>query len=506
MAAAVQQAVSRNDPCPCGSGRRFKDCHGSIRASLPPAAPPVRKSRYRPAGADWASLAEDNRDRLGAWMERALKEQVEQRPREAERLYRAVLEEAPHTHDALHMLGVIRLGLGDFVDAEQLIQRAMALRPEYPAIASNWALVRRTIDARDRRGVETVAEHALPLLFESLGVAARAPSSVIDGDELHIVGPEVDPDGDAGWRMRRLRDLLAPLQPQCWNAPRIATGWEGFDRHAIETPSGRRPRAGRVMLLGVEGETDWLREPIGDALVFIQRSLPSTALEQLRRIAADGARSLTLVFDSHAKARRFGLDRHVLPPPIDAAELSTLARSAAPRDPDRLRVAMVGQDGRRVVAPVAAAALVAIADAAGELCVIDPGPLRFVLGTARSVFCVPRDAPGVAAAIAGSDLYWHRPQPWWSEDSRPLFEAMLLGVPALCPRTSLYGEYIADGIDGWLYDDDAAAQALVTSLRKDRARLRSAGEAARRKALERFDPRALAAAYRGVVSEWMQSR
>nr|WP_245523571.1 SEC-C metal-binding domain-containing protein [Sutterella parvirubra] len=22
--------VGRNDPCPCGSGRKFKDCHGKL--------------------------------------------------------------------------------------------------------------------------------------------------------------------------------------------------------------------------------------------------------------------------------------------------------------------------------------------------------------------------------------------------------------------------------------------------------------------------------------------
>jgi preprotein translocase subunit SecA len=29
---AVAAAGSRNQPCPCGSGRRFKACHGSLRA------------------------------------------------------------------------------------------------------------------------------------------------------------------------------------------------------------------------------------------------------------------------------------------------------------------------------------------------------------------------------------------------------------------------------------------------------------------------------------------
>ena len=139
---AQQRSVSRNDPCPCGSGRRFKDCHGSLRdgtgvaTSLapPPAATTTRTSRYRPAGNDWIDISDDGADRLGAMMELALKHQVGQRVRDAERLYRAVLEEAPRTHDALHMLGVVRLGLGDYADAERLLRAAMALRAPYPAI------------------------------------------------------------------------------------------------------------------------------------------------------------------------------------------------------------------------------------------------------------------------------------------------------------------------------------------------------------------------------------
>src|SRR5690242_6009383 len=203
MTAAVQRAVSRNDPCPCGSGRRYKDCHGSLRAGGPAAVatPALRKSRYRPGADDWAAISEDDCDRLGAMMERALSEQLAQRVLEAERLYRAVLEEAPQTHDALHMLGVIRLGLGDLTDAEQLIKRAMALRPEYPGIASNWALVRRSIDARDNRGIEILCEHALPLLVQSLrmsgkdrAMSPKAPPAV--APDLHIVAPADDAVGD----------------------------------------------------------------------------------------------------------------------------------------------------------------------------------------------------------------------------------------------------------------------------------------------------------------------
>lgn len=513
MTSAVPRTVSRNEPCPCGSGRRFKDCHGSLRAGPQPGAAQAiaRKSRYRPGGDDWAHLADDAQDRLGALMERALAEQTAQRVREAERLYRAVLEEAPRTHDALHMLGVIRLGLGDFTDAERLIRDAMALRPEYPAIATNWSLVRRSIETRDRRGIELVCEHALPLLCESLSAAPRRaspqPARVRDAAaRLHVVGPANDVTGEETWLMRRLQDLLAPLDPECWNAPAALArppGWCALDSHRIDPPSGRRPRGGRVVLTGVASDLDaGLRDPIGEVMVFVQGGAPSTWLERLRRIAADGARSVTLVFDSHARARRFGLARHVLPPPIDAQEFAAVRESALPRGSDPLRVAVVGQDRRRVVIDDDAEHLRSVAERAGHLAVLDPGPLRYALGMMRSVACVPRDEEAMVSLLARSDVYLHRVRPWWTEEPRALFAAMLLGVPVICRRDSMYAEYVSDGVDGWLYDDEAGALRIVDTLRADVARAAAAGRAARAKASRLFEPRALRAAYVDLVERW----
>jgi hypothetical protein len=510
MTLAVERSVSRNDPCPCGSGRRYKDCHGSLRAGAQPTtALAPRTSAYRAPGDDWAGLDEATRDRLGAIMERALQEQLAQRVRDAERLYRSVLEQAPQTHDALHMLGVIRLGLGDFTDAEQLIRRAMALRPEYPAIATNWSLVRRAIAARDRRGVEILCEYALPLLFESLGerVAGDArPVSTASAAvrELAIVGPRRDPSGDGTWLAGRLRELLAPLGVRFWNAePDAGDAWQPLDRYRVDVSTGRRPHGERVALVGLEGEAEtWLREPIDRVLIFMQRSMPSLALERLRRIAADGARALTLVFDSHAKARRFGLRQHVLPPPlaIDEVPPRKSRESLA-----RLRVATVGQDRLRVAVAEDGDHLCSLAECAGELRVLDPGPLRYALGASCSIACMPHDATSLAAFVASSDVFLQRPMAWWGEDPRPLLTAMALGVPALCPRASIYAEYVDDANDGWLYDDDAHAQRLVAMLRGDRSRVYEAGSRAQAKVRALLEPRTLAAAYRAVVEQWMSA-
>ena len=507
MMPAVQRSVSRNDPCPCGSGRRYKDCHGSLRGGSGAAA--MRKSQYRPAGDDWNAVGEDDSDRLGAMMERALAEQLAERAREAERLYRAVLEEAPLTHDALHMLGVIRLGLGDFTDAERLIKRAMSLRPEYPAIAKNWALVRNAIEARDRRGVEIVSEHALPLLFASLatgdGRERPAKVSLEAGRNMHIVGPALDVAGDGAWLMQRLQALLPGPDRRFWNAvPCVNEGgtWQALDAKVIDTAFGRYPRDGLVVLAGVDCDTDaWLRETIDRVLIFMQPAAPSRYLERLRRIAADGARSLTLVFDSNAKARRFGGDHRILPPPIDAHAYPPVTAGRTRSRSAIVTIVTVGQDRRRVAVADDAEHLLALAKSAGRLELVDPGPLRHALGPEPSVVCVPGNGDP-CRFICNADLYLHRIQPWWSEEPRAFFGAMHLGVPVLCHRESIYAEYVGDHVDGWCYDDWADALSIVTALRADRPRLEAAGRAARAKASALFEPRALAISYDKVVHAW----
>jgi hypothetical protein len=510
VAVAAQRAVSRNDPCPCGSGRRFKDCHGSLRGDAP-AAPlpprPVRKSRYRPAGNDWAGLGEDEQDRLGALMEVALAHQRAAHIREAESAYRAVLEQAPHTHDALHMLGVVRLGLGDFPDAERLIREARALRPSYPAIETNWSLVQRTIAARDRSGVEILAEHALPLLCATIGDVRSAAASKADeaSQPLHLVGVAGEATSDAAWVSRRIGDLLSGLQPTVWQGddPGAATAWQRFGRRTIDPPAGRQPVAGDVVLASIECETDsWLREPLRRVLVFVQAASPSWCLERLRRVAADGARPVALVFTSRALASRFGQVDHVVPPPIDLSEFEQSA-GADRESSSVLRVAAVGQDGRRVTIPPDSSLLQAVAEQAGELLLFDPGPLRYSLGSLPAVRCFARREIDIGGMLRDADVYLHRALPWWAEDSgRALFGAMAKGIPVLCPRESSYAEYVADGVDGVLYADGTAALAAIDALRGNRARLRAMGEAARAKALRLFEPRALADAYAGVVEQW----
>jgi hypothetical protein len=115
---------SRNQPCPCGSGRRYKDCHGKLSG----------------AAADDPKLQQP--DEVRRLMGEALAHQQARRLDAAEGAYRAALALQPDEPDALHMLGVIRYERKDLTEARDLIVRALDLTGwRIPTIRQNLGLV-----------------------------------------------------------------------------------------------------------------------------------------------------------------------------------------------------------------------------------------------------------------------------------------------------------------------------------------------------------------------------
>ena len=79
--------ASRNAPCPCGSGRRYKDCHGALTTPV---------------------------DQLAAILQQALAAQQAGRAADAIAGYEQALALAPTHFDALHMLGDAHFQRGEF--------------------------------------------------------------------------------------------------------------------------------------------------------------------------------------------------------------------------------------------------------------------------------------------------------------------------------------------------------------------------------------------------------
>jgi Tfp pilus assembly protein PilF len=106
-------AINRNDPCPCGSGKKYKSCCMRKPGGAPGRAPGARKAPPKPAAGRADQLrtaaAHVKAGRLDA----------------AEAIYASVLERKPKEAHALLGLGQICEQRGRYEQAAQLLQRAV---------------------------------------------------------------------------------------------------------------------------------------------------------------------------------------------------------------------------------------------------------------------------------------------------------------------------------------------------------------------------------------------
>jgi glycosyltransferase involved in cell wall biosynthesis len=89
-----------------------------------------------------------------------------------------------------------------------------------------------------------------------------------------------------------------------------------------------------------------------------------------------------------------------------------------------------------------------------------------------------------AAFLAGLDVFVYRTAPGWTEPSgRVVEEAMACGLPVVCERRGGHCEIVRDGEDGFLFDDQDGARAVLRALREDHGLRARVGAAARTTAL-----------------------
>jgi GT2 family glycosyltransferase len=191
-------ATSRNAPCPCGSGKRYKHCHGVA-------------AEDEPSSVLAQALAEQRAGRLAS----------------AESLYRRVLVEAPANADALHMLAVVRLALGDPREALALVLRALdATDWRIDAMRTNLGLVLAALKPHTRRprrrpARETMTRAETPLVsvvmpsFDHARFVERALRSVLAQHYRNlelIVVDDGSTDDSVATIARVLRDMPFPAR------------------------------------------------------------------------------------------------------------------------------------------------------------------------------------------------------------------------------------------------------------------------------------------------------
>ncbi|MEO8847962.1 MAG: DUF5672 family protein [Casimicrobiaceae bacterium] len=243
--------VSRNGRCPCGSGRRFKECHGRVEAAAATlASPAVASGEALQARGLRAHRAGD----LDA----------------AERDYRAALAADPDAMHATHYLGVVHYQRGRFDDALPLIERSLREVPREVEFHNNAGLLytamNRIDDAVDafRRALALHPDHKAA--WNNLGLALTQRNDLMPAADAYRSALAVDAEfSEARWNLALV--LLAQGD--------FANGWTHYDARLEITALGARapPFAGaqyrgeplreRTLLLSAE-------QGFGDTLQFIR--------------------------------------------------------------------------------------------------------------------------------------------------------------------------------------------------------------------------------------------
>jgi tetratricopeptide (TPR) repeat protein len=259
--AAGPRAAGRNDPCPCGSGKRYKNCHGALAPFPTTAAPPATSidARVRQA------LALHQRGDAAT----------------AESIYREVLAMAPDHPQAQHFLGVTHYQRGELDAALPLLQRSVAAVPSEPEFHNNLGLALAAADreaeaiAAYRATLALKADHSVA--WNNLGLALQSVNDVAGAIAAFRRALEITPEfAQAHWNLA-LALLLDGQFSEGWSEYdwRLKLAELGKGRHVFPGPAwdGTAP-AGKTLLIYAE-------QGLGDALQF--------------------ARYLTLVADAGAR-------------------------------------------------------------------------------------------------------------------------------------------------------------------------------------------------------------
>lgn len=470
-APATPAEVGRNAPCPCGSGLRYKQCHGRIAAT-------------EESEAETDDPSADDRA-LGL---RLAAEGSNRRARSA--LARAIAR-APGDVEALHAHALLSWDAGDVDTASVSIERAAALAPDDVQIAENLASIRGARFERDR------ARAALAKLATMVGDASGrvAAGPIPAGTPVHLVSPFENAHAGTEMHALEIARLLAPFaNVTLWaTQPDVPPALVARGVVPIAATQGQFPRDGIVVIFGSwQAPPAWLAQAT-PARILVVHNVDNTAalLDLVSGLLDNSPLPVELLMPSETFRRHTGLPGVSYTSPIDIARFVPRARDDGregfvvgrlsrnhhhkfhPDDPDLVRRMI--DDGMRV---------------------------RLMGGTVLGRYFPPSQAmrglellpPGAEDApsfLRTLDAFFYRTSPMWPETAgRVVAEAMATGLPCVCADNVGFAELIAHGVDGFVFhpDDDDAALAHLSALRDDAGLRRRIGAAARARVEQCFGP------------------
>ena len=348
---------SRNDPCPCGSGKRYKHCHGSgspVVTAPAPAAPTAPDAASDPISAARDAIRAGELERAATIVERrfghepddlvALKLLAEairgSDPARSRACWERARRAAPGDPEPLFFLGDFRRASGDFAGAIDLFEQALALAPDHPALLTNLGL------ALENHGDLAAAErcHA-----RALEIAPDDPGAIANLAQIH-------------YHQRRYKEaipLFRRLARALPDAPAAILANLGVSLRCVGDPAAAEPYLVRATELAPDSPGPWRDLGIcraetdrwGGAALALARAIELDPTDQLSASLLLHACGHECIWDRFDALRRSIVDAVDRPPPGIGHVVSPFSFQAINDDPARERAAAIRHAALAFLAP-----------------------------------------------------------------------------------------------------------------------------------------------------------